>query len=104
MIAAAEPVVLTGIILTEILQGLVRDVATVERFLAQWDLVEPAGFRTYVRAADLYRQARSHALTLTTVDALIATLAIENRAQLFTLDHDFEGLARWVPLELYAVV
>ncbi len=103
MIAAAEPVVLTGIIVTEILQGLVRDVAPIERFLAQWDLVEPAGFRTYVRAADLYRQARSHALTLTTVDALIATLTIENRAQLLTLDKDFGRLGRWAPLELYAV-
>lgn len=104
MIEAAEPVVLTGIIVTEILQGLVRDVAPIERFLAQWDLVEPAGFRTYVRAADLYRQARSHALTLTTVDALVATLAIENRAQLFSVDKDFLRLARWVSLELYPVL
>lgn len=103
MIAAAESVVLTGIIVTEILQGLVRDVATIEKFLAQWDLIEPTGFRTYVRAAELYRQARSHGLTLTTVDALIATLAVENRAQLFTLDKDFARLARWAPLGLYAV-
>lgn len=104
MIAAAEPIVLTGIIVTEILQGLVRGAAAIERFLGQWDLVEPAGFRTYVRAAELYRQARSHGLTLTTVDALIATLAIENRVRLFTLDDDFERLARWAPLELYAVL
>ena len=104
MIASAEPVVLTGIIVTEILQGLVRDVAIVEKFLAHWDLVEPAGFRTYARAANLYRQARSNALTLTTVDALIATLAIENRVRLLTLDKDFERVARWTPLELYVVV
>lgn len=103
MIAGAEPVVLTGIIVTEILQGLVRDVATIEKFLAQWDLIEPTGFETYVKAAELYRQARSHTLTLTTVDALIATLAIENRLRLFTLDKDFERLARFAPLELYGV-
>lgn len=104
MIAAAEPVVLTGIVVTEILQGLHRDVATIEKFLGQWDLIEPEGLNTYAHAAELYRQARSHALTLTTVDALIATLAIENRIQLFTLDKDFARLARWVPLELYGVV
>lgn len=104
IIDTAEPVVLTGIIVAEILQGLVRDAAAIERFLAQWDLVEPAGFKTYVQAAELYRHARSHALTLTTVDALIATLAIENRLQLFTLDKDFARLARWTPLELYEVV
>ena len=101
MIAAAEPVVLSGIVITEILQGLHRDAAAIEKFLEQWDLVEPAGFETYVRAAALYRQARSHALTLTTVDTLIATLAIENRIPLFTLDKDFERLARWAPLELF---
>jgi predicted nucleic acid-binding protein len=104
MIADAEPLVLTGIVVTEILQGLVRDVATIEKFLAQWELVEPAGFKTYVRASELYRQARSHALTLTTVDALIATLAIENRMQLFTLDKDFGRLARWAPLELHMAI
>ena len=102
MIAAGEPIIVTGIIVTEILQGLVRDGATIERFLGQWNLVEPAGFKTYVHAAELYRQARSHALTLTTVDALIATLALENRVRLFTLDKDFARLARWAPLELYA--
>ena len=101
MIAAAEPVVLAGIIVMEILQGLVRDVRAIERFMAQWDLVEPLGLATYVEAARLYRQARAHALTLTTVDALIATLAIENRIPLFTLDKDFERLARWTPLKLY---
>ncbi len=102
MIESAEPVVLTGIIVTEILQGLVRDVAPVERFLAQWDLIEPAGLRTYVHAAELFRLARSHGLTLTTVDALIATMSIETRVQLFTLDKDYARLARWVPLELYS--
>lgn len=103
LIESAEPVALTGIIVTEILQGLVRDAAIIEKFLAQWDLIEPAGFKTYVHAADLYRQARSRGLTLTTVDALIAALAIENRVQLFTLDNDFARLARRAPLELYAV-
>jgi predicted nucleic acid-binding protein len=103
MTATAEPVVLAGIIVTEILQGLVRDVAAIEKFLGQWDLIEAKGFETYVKAAELYRQARSHALTLTTVDALIATLAMENRAQLFTLDKDFGRLARWMPLDLYVV-
>ena len=102
LIESASPLVLPGIAVAEILQGLVRDVATIEGFLAQWDMVEPAGFRTYVHAAELYRQARSHGLTLTTIDALIATLAIENRLALFTLDKDFARLARWAPLALYA--
>jgi predicted nucleic acid-binding protein len=102
LIESAEPLALSGIIVSEILQGLVRDAATIEGFLAQWDMVEPAGFETYVRAAELFREARAHGLTLTTVDALIAALAIENGLQLFTLDKDFGRLARWAPLELYS--
>jgi predicted nucleic acid-binding protein len=47
---------------------------------------------TYAAAASIFRQARARGLTLSTVDALLATLAIEYRAVLFTLDKDFERL------------
>jgi predicted nucleic acid-binding protein len=104
LIDTSEPVTLTGIIVTEILQGLVRDAAVIATILARRNLVEPAGFKTYVYAAELYRLGRSQGITLTTVDALIAALAIENRVQLFTLDKDFARLAQWAALELYAPV
>lgn len=101
LIADAEPVVLTGIVVTEILQGLVRDAKKVEAFLAQWEILEPQGFATYVIAAETFRLARSQGLTLTTVDVLITALALENQATLFTLDRDFARLAPHVPLKLY---
>lgn len=101
LIEHAEPVVLPGLVVTEILQGLTRHAERVERYLSQWELVEPDGLATYVRAADLYRLARSHGLTLTTVDVLIAALSLENGARLFSLDKDFVRLARIVPLEIY---
>lgn len=104
LIDTSEPVTLTGIIVTEILQGLIRDAAVIAPILARRTLVEPAGFKTYVYAAELYRQGRSHGITLTTVDALIAALAIENRVPLFTLDKDFARLAQWAALELYVLV
>ncbi len=93
--------VLAGVVVTEILQGLIRDAGRIERFLFQWKLVEAAGFATYARAAELFRIARAHGLTLATVDALIATLALENGAKLFSLDTDFVHLSRMVPLEIY---
>jgi predicted nucleic acid-binding protein len=57
MIEDSEPFALTGIVVAEVLQGLTRDAAPIERFLAQWDMLEPGGFDTYRRAADLYRRA-----------------------------------------------
>jgi len=92
LIADAAPVAFTGIIVTEILEGLIREAEKVADFLAQFDL----------RAAELFRQARSRGLALTTVDAWIAALALEHAAQLFTLDLDFVRLAKFVPLELYS--
>ncbi len=92
LIGANAPVVLAGLVVAEVLQGLKRDVALVTRLLARWPLVEPGGFATYETAAAIFRQARGRGLTLSTVDALLAALAVEYNAALFTLDRDFERL------------
>lgn len=101
LIADAEPVALTGMIVTEVLQGLIRDPAPIEHYLSQWELLEPEGLATYVRAAEIFRLARSRGLTLSTVDILIASLALQHGANLFTLDQDFRRLAKVIPLQLY---
>lgn len=101
IIIAAEPMAITGIILTEVLQGLTRDASKIKNYLVQWDVLEPRGIATYWRAAELFRLARSRGVTLTTVDALIGALALDYEAKLFTLDRDFMRLAKFVPLELY---
>jgi len=43
MIEESEPFALTGIVVAEVLQGLKRDAGVIERFLAQWDMLEPRG-------------------------------------------------------------
>ena len=101
MIADAEPFAITGIVVTEILQGLTRDVAAIERYLAMWEMLEPGGFATYREAASIFRLARSRGISLTTVDALIAAIALENRAAIFTLDKDFSRIARLTRLPLH---
>lgn len=101
LISDAEPVALAGIIVTEILQGLARDVQNVEDFLSLFDWIEPKGFGTYQAAAALNRLGRSRGITLSTVDALIAVLALEAKAALFSLDRDFERIAAIATLELY---
>jgi predicted nucleic acid-binding protein len=93
LIRANAPLVLTGLVLTEVLQGLKRDVGPVTELLPRWPLIEPGGFATYEAAATIFRQARTRGLTLSTVDAVLAALALEYNAAFFTLDQDFERLA-----------
>jgi predicted nucleic acid-binding protein len=53
MIEDCEPVALTGVIVTEVLQGLTRDARAIEQFLRQFDMLEPGGFETYRSAATI---------------------------------------------------
>ena len=101
MIAEAEPFATAGVIVAEVLQGLTRDVPQIEHHLRQWEMLEPGGFGTYRQAAALFRLARAKGLTLTTFDTLIAAIALEHDASVFTLDKDFTRLARITRLPLY---
>jgi predicted nucleic acid-binding protein len=63
MIADAEPFAISGVIVSEILQGLRRHVDQIERYLSQWEMLEPLGFSTYREAAaisDLVARKDSH--------------------------------------------
>jgi predicted nucleic acid-binding protein len=101
MIEESEPFALTGVVVAEVLQGLTRDASRVEGFLAQWDMLEPQGFETYRQAAAMYRVARARGISLTTIDTLIAAVAMEHGASVFTLDQDFSRIARISGLAIY---
>jgi predicted nucleic acid-binding protein len=101
MIADAEPFAIAGVIVAEILQGLTRDVSQIERYLEMWDILEPRGFSTYREAAAIFRLARSKGISLSTIDTLIAAIAMEHGTAVFTLDKDFSRIARLTGLPLY---
>jgi len=101
MIEESEPFALTGVVVAEVLQGLTRDSGAIERFLAQCDMLEPRGFETYREAAGIFRAARARGLSLTTIDTLIAAVALEHSASVFTLDRDFSRIAPVAGLALY---
>ena len=103
MIADAEPFAIAGIVVAEILQGLTRDVDNIERYLSMWDILEPAGFPTYRKAAAIFRLARSEGISLSTIDTLIAAIAMHHGAAVFTLDKDFSRIARLTGLPLYSL-
>ena len=101
MIQDAEPLALTGVVIAEILQGLTRDARAIERFLFQFDMLEPSGFETYRAAAAIFRAARAKGISLTTIDTLIAAIALENNATVFTLCRDFSRIELMTGLVLH---
>ena len=101
MIQESEPFALTGVVVAEVLQGLIRNADRIERFLGQWELLEPKGFQTYRAAAAIYRAARGKGMSLRTIDTLIAAIALEYDATVFTLDHDFSRIALITRLVLH---
>lgn len=94
--------VTTGVIFAELLRGFVP--ATVRDMIASdfraVTVVEPA-WDDYEAAADIATQCRAHGVQLTTIDALIAQLAIRHRHTLLTTDQDFSHAALHIPLPLW---
>jgi predicted nucleic acid-binding protein len=101
MIDEIEPFALTGVVVTEVLQGLTRDVNRIEHYLSLWEMLEPHGFSTYREASAISRLARSRGISLTTIDTLIAAIALEHQASIFSLDKDFSRVARITSLRLH---
>jgi predicted nucleic acid-binding protein len=102
MIEEAEPFALTGVIVVEVLQGLTREARRIEQYLALWEMLEARGFETYRSAAAIYRAARAKGITPTTIDVVIAAIALDHKASVFTLDQDFSRIARITRLALYS--
>jgi hypothetical protein len=100
LISAGAPVAITGLIVLEVLQGLRRDAEPVTRLFFLCARINSGDFETHVAAAALAREARRRGVTIGTVEAVIATLALAHGAELFTLDQDFTRLG-FAGLRLY---
>ena len=105
LIESGEPVALTDIILTEILQGLRsdREGELVERHLRAFPILQLEGLDDFVLAAELYRTARRAGVTIRkTLDCLIAVPCVRTGAPLLHADEDFDRLASCTPLQVWA--
>lgn len=105
LIEGGEPIALTDIVVTEILQGFRsdREARLVERHLRAFPILRLDGLDDLVLAADLYRMARRAGITIRkTLDCLIAAPCVRTGAPLLHADSDFDQLAKCTPLRLYA--
>ena len=98
---ARQSFALTELVYLEVLQG-VRDAAIARKVAAylraQAVLYPRHGLRTHEAAADLYRRCRAAGITVrSTIDYLIAQLALEHNATLLQSDRDYEQIARVEP-------
>jgi predicted nucleic acid-binding protein len=88
----------------EVLQGVkpghTRDTFR-EAFGALPALSDPVGLDLFLAAADIYRLGRRKGLTIrSSVDCLIAAIAIRNAAPVWHRDRDFTAISTYTALEI----
>jgi len=99
---AGEPVISTGLVLQELLQGFAgpkAKEAIVERFAALPLLI--ADRDDHIAAADLRNDCRRAGIQIGTIDALLAQLCVRHDLVLLTTDRDFHAMLPHVPLNLW---
>jgi len=91
-------------VVQEVLQGLrpgIESSAFREAFLALPVLSDPLPLGVFLSASDIFREGRRRGITIrSSVDCLIAAVAIENCVPVWHRDRDFDAIARYVGLEV----
>ena len=101
--AELPQLVACGPVVQEVLQGLRPDPASEafrEAFLAIPVVSDPIPLDLILAAAEIYRQGRRRGIPIrSSVDCLIAAIAIANGTPVWHRDRDFTAIARYTPLE-----
>lgn len=94
-----------GPVVQELLQGLKPGPASDafrQLLLAVPVLGDPVPLNLYLAAADIYRLGRRKGVTIrSSIDCLIAAIAIENRVPVWHRDRDFSAIAAYTALEIF---
>jgi predicted nucleic acid-binding protein len=101
-LAGGEIVATTGVILQELLQGVVpeRARAQITETFAALEYLTPSR-EDHVAAAGVRNKLRSAGVQVGTIDALIAHLAIASGHTLLTTDSDFRAASGHISLKLW---
>lgn len=91
-----------GPIVQEVLQGLrpgTVSEAFRDSFLAPPVISDPTPLRLFLEAARIYSEGRRRGLTIrSSVDCLIAAIAVDNGVPIWHADRDFTAIATYTPL------
>jgi predicted nucleic acid-binding protein len=101
-LAGGEIVATTGVILQELLQGVVSERARTQiiEMFAALEYLTPSR-EDHVAAAGVRNTLRSAGVQVGTIDALIAHLAIAGGHTLLTMDNDFGAASSHISLQLW---
>ena len=97
---------IADVVLTELLQGVKndREFRVVRDSLLNFPILSQKAIASYIHAAEIYRRCRQNGLTIrSTVDLLIAQIAMDHDAELLHNDRDFVFIASVAPLKLYRI-
>jgi predicted nucleic acid-binding protein len=90
-------------VLQEVLQGVSDDIkaARVRRSLEAFPVLDdPLPSSRFLEAADIYRQGRRRGLTIrSSMDCLIAAIALQAKVTVWHRDRDFEAIAQFTALK-----
>lgn len=99
------PFGITALIYQEVLQGAKseKEYAGLKRYLSSQRFFHPQDpIETAAKAAKIYFRCREKGITVrSTVDCLIAQIAIENELLLLHNDRDFEAMAVVAPIKFF---
>ena len=99
-----EYIGVTGIIITEVLQGTANNSSfkIAEESLYSCEYYNDAGINTYRKAAEIYRTCRNNGFTIrSSNDCIIASIALERDLDIYTYDKDFYKISQVFPIRLY---
>ena len=100
-----DEIVLADLTLTEILQGIKndREFREVKASLLTFPILSLKSPHSCVAAAELHRKCRKKGLTIrSTIDLLVAQIALEHSATLLHNDRDFDAIAQVCDLRVMA--
>jgi predicted nucleic acid-binding protein len=95
-------IILSGVVLTEVLLGLLKTEANrIENLLEAFPLSPEFDRNDYCAAAHIYRTCRNKGITIRSViDCLIAQTCLVHGYPLLAKDRDFVHIAQYFPLQL----
>lgn len=106
LVSEDADICVSGIILTEILQGIPSDKEhkKVSAYLSQLIFL-PMSKPSYFQSAAIYREAKTHGHVIrSTTDCLIAACAIEHSVSLLQNDKDYLTIAKFSMLKLIELI
>ena len=106
LIEDEEEIAVTGIILTEILQGIKEDkkYQATKTYLLEFPFYEPSGINTFIDAAGIYRECRGQGKTVrSAIDCIIAAVCLKNDLSVLHKDRDYDIIRECTGLKVVKI-